>query len=80
MTWFNRLMMIVRKKTLHEFGFVYVERVGKYTFASPTINEAPFGDSNVLVIEDRKRVPDNVKILKKFNLLNGETILVGYTF
>ncbi len=24
MTWFNRLMMIVRKKTLHEFGFVYV--------------------------------------------------------
>ncbi len=63
-----------------EFGFVYVERVGKYTFASPTINEAPFGDSNVLVIEDRKRVPDNVKILKKFNLLNGETILVGYTF
>lgn len=62
------------------FGFVYVDRIGKYTFGSPTLNDKPDDNTRVLVFEDRKKIPENGKVLKKFYLLNGETTLVGYTF
>jgi len=60
------------------FGFVTVDRFGKYNF----LNERTKIDSGInsknLFIKTSGNVPPKVNILKKFYLLNGNVVLVAY--
>lgn len=60
------------------FGFVTVDRFGKYVFADNP-NDVKLENKKVLYIASPDDVPENVHILKKFNLLNGETTIIVYT-
>jgi len=60
------------------FGFVSVEKVGKYLF--PVNFDYPKAkDSKILYINYYKDVPVNAKVLKTFYSLNGEQVFVAYT-
>ncbi len=59
------------------FGFVHVDSFGKYFFPD-SIKKMPI-ENNTLYIVGANQVPKNVKVLQKFTLRNGETILVAYT-
>lgn len=60
------------------FGFVRVNRVGKYVFFKG-YNYAFIKNKKVLYINTPYNLPKNIKILKTFYLLNGQPILVAYT-
>ncbi len=60
------------------FGFVTIERFGKYIFPvdySYSLSKT----KKVLYINTPYKLPENVKILKTFYLLNGDPVLVAYT-
>lgn len=59
------------------FGFVHVDAFGKYVFTKHMINEK--NPEKVLYIDRPEEVSPGATILKKFTLLNGETVLVAYT-
>lgn len=61
------------------FGFVTVERVGKYHFPRNFTYEAN-KDKKVLYINTPHNLPTNVSILKTFYLLDGRPVLVAYTY
>lgn len=63
------------KITRDTFGFVHVERVGKYYF----YDKMPTEKDTVLYIAVPGEVPSNAKILTSFPLLNGQNALVAYT-
>ncbi len=58
------------------FGFVTVKSFGKFSFIR-TASEKFTG--NVLFIDSPVDVPKYANVLKKFNLLNGQTVLEAYT-
>src|ERR1035437_338737 len=60
------------------FGFITVNSFGKYNFSSG-FNYDLNKNEKVLYINTSKSVPDGAKILKRFNLLNGDEQLVAYT-
>jgi hypothetical protein len=60
------------------FGFVTVNSFGKYHFLSE-FNYKLSKTEKVLYINIPKDVPNGAKILKKFDLLNGDGQLVAYT-
>lgn len=60
------------------FGFVSVDRVGKYYFQRDFPSENSSG-MKVLYINSPKKVPGNAVVLKEFKLLSGEPSLVAYT-
>ena len=61
------------------FGFVDVEGFGKYIF--PTKYEYALSKTKkVLYINTPYNLPKNIKILKTFKLLNGQPVLVAYTY
>lgn len=59
------------------FGFVSVDRVGKYYFKRDPNNDIQ--KNKILYINYVKDVPSGANILKTFYLLNGEPILSAYT-
>ncbi|MEK7169073.1 MAG: glycosyltransferase family 39 protein [Patescibacteria group bacterium] len=61
------------------FGFVTVEKVGKYIFPR-SFNYAVNKDKKVLYINTPYNLPANVNILKTFYLLDGKPVLVAYTY
>ena len=60
------------------FGFVNVEKFGKYVFPND-YNYSLSKKSKVLYINTPYNLPKDIKILKTFNLLNGQPVLVAYT-
>ena len=60
------------------FGFVNVEKVGKYSFAKD-VNSITGKNKKILYVDIKNKLPDNAIILKTFYLLNGEPVLVAYT-
>lgn len=60
------------------FGFVTVDKFGKYNFLSSVTKVKGNKGSKNLFIKTPSNVPQKVKILKTFNLLNGSTVLVAY--
>lgn len=60
------------------FGFVSVQRVGKYFFQQD-LSLADSTGLKVLYVNSPDKVPDNSVILKEFLLLNGAPSLVAYT-
>lgn len=60
------------------FGFVKVEKFGEYIFPEDFRHDEDAG-KKVLYINSPYSLPDNIKVLKTFYLLNGEPILVAYT-
>ncbi|MBI5123521.1 glycosyltransferase family 39 protein [Candidatus Roizmanbacteria bacterium] len=59
------------------FGFVNVNRFGKYYFNKDIIDKEK--DKNILYIDSLGDVPKNAKILKEFKALDGNTVLIAYT-
>src|SRR3972149_1163727 len=59
-------------------GFVHVKSFGKYRFVKSVLDNIDKSKNN-LYIDTRGNVPDGVKILKTFNLLNGEPSLAAYS-
>lgn len=59
------------------FGFVTVERFGKYIFSKNVLEDKT--RKNVLYIDVTDHVPSSVNVLKEVKLLNGTTILKIYT-
>lgn len=59
------------------FGFVTVDRFGKYYFNKDMVNQSK--TKNVLYIDSLGDVPKNAKILKEFKALDGANVLVAYT-
>jgi len=58
------------------FGFVNVKGFGKFRFNKDLAKiESP---QNTLYIDVPGKVPKNADVLKRFELLNGETVLVAY--
>lgn len=54
------------------FGFVHVNKIGKYNFSN-------VGNSvNSIHVERWDKIPENVKILKNFNLPDGKPMLSAY--
>lgn len=71
---------IFRKDSLvrrDAFGFVTVDRFGKYQFLSDATKIVK-KDSKSLFIQTPQNVPSEANILKKFYLLNGNISLVAY--
>ena len=67
---------IIKREAL---GFVSVEKFDKYIFPknySYSLSE----NKKVLYINTPYNLPSGIKILKTFYLLNGEAILVAYTY
>jgi 4-amino-4-deoxy-L-arabinose transferase-like glycosyltransferase len=60
------------------FGFVTVNSFGKYVFPSD-YNYELSNKKKVLYINTPYKLPQNIRILKTFNLLNGQPVLVAYT-
>lgn len=61
------------------FGFVNVERFGKYLF--PRDYDHSLSKSNkVLYVNTPYNLPKNINIIKTFQLLNGQPVLVAYTY
>lgn len=61
------------------FGFVKVERVGKYVFPKD-FNYKLSENNKVLYINTPYNLPENINILKTFYLLDGKPVLVAYTY
>lgn len=61
------------------FGFVTVESFGKYIFPE-NYDYSLSSSKRVLYINTPYNLPKNIKILKTFNLLNGQPTLVAYTY
>lgn len=61
------------------FGFVTVEKVGKYVFPK-SYNHKLSKSHKILYINTPHNLPDNINILKTFYLLNGTPVLVAYTY
>ena len=59
------------------FGFVNIERFGKYDFLNKK-KKADNKNDKALFIQMPLNVPGKSKILKKFYLLNGTVALVAY--
>jgi len=59
------------------FGFVTVNKFGKYYFNKDIISKNK--EKNVLYIDSLGDVPKNAKILKEFKALDGGTVLIAYT-
>ena len=66
------------KITRDVFGFVSVDRVGKYNFIwdFSKINQS---STNALYIDTPTKVPGNAKVIQTFYLLNKLPVLVAYT-
>ena len=62
----------------NDFGFVHIDSFNKYYFADDP-EKIPTDSKKILYISNPGHIPDNVKILKVFYLLNGKQILVAYT-
>ncbi|OGH11594.1 MAG: hypothetical protein A3B38_02170 [Candidatus Levybacteria bacterium RIFCSPLOWO2_01_FULL_36_13] len=60
------------------FGFVKVEKVGKYLFPE-NYDYSRGSSSKVLYINTPYKLPEDITILKTFYLLNGVPALVAYT-
>ena len=58
-------------------GFVHVRSFGKYKFVKSVLDNTDKNKNN-LYVDTRANVPDGAKILKTFNLLNGQPSLVAY--
>ena len=54
------------------FGFVHVNKIGKYNFNNSSDSE------NSIHVERWDKIPENVTILKKFDLPNGSPMLAAY--
>ncbi len=63
--------------TRDQFGFVNVDRVGKYNFRDYL--EVDIVDKNILYVNDSLNVPEDAAILKTVNEINGDASLVIYT-
>ncbi len=61
------------------FGFVTVERVGKYIFPK-VFNYDLSKTKKVLYINTPYNLPENISVLKTFYLLDGKPVLVAYTY
>ena len=61
------------------FGFVTIESFGKYVFPD-NYTYSLSKNKNVLYINTPDHLPKNIKILKTFYLLNGQPVLVAYTY
>jgi len=61
------------------FGFVKVEKFGKYIFPDD-YNYSLSQTNKVLYINTPYNLPKNISILKTFYLLNGQPVLVAYTY
>lgn len=61
------------------FGFVSVEGFGKYIFPKD-YNYSLSKTKKVLYINTPYKLPENIKIQKTFYLLNGQAVLVAYTY
>ena len=59
------------------FGFVTVDKFGKYNFLNNT-TKIDRGDNKNLFIQTSQNVPSEASILKKFYLLNNNISLVAY--
>ncbi|HSA83323.1 MAG TPA: glycosyltransferase family 39 protein [Patescibacteria group bacterium] len=59
------------------FGFVTIERVGKYYFEKDSLDKTE--NSRILYIDIPAHVPENAIVKKTFYLVNGEKALVAYT-
>lgn len=59
------------------FGFVTINRVGKYYFNKNDLNKT--ADKNILYIDSLGNVPEKANILKRFNALDGSGVFVAYT-
>lgn len=71
-----------QKKSLvrrDSFGFVAVDKVGKYHFQQNLPGEKDATTDRVLYINSPSKVPAGATIQKTFFLLNGEPSLVAYT-
>jgi 4-amino-4-deoxy-L-arabinose transferase-like glycosyltransferase len=62
----------------NDFGFVHIDNFGKYFFGEDP-EKIPTHSKNVLYITAADHVPEKVKVLKEFYLLNGKKLLVAYT-
>jgi 4-amino-4-deoxy-L-arabinose transferase-like glycosyltransferase len=62
----------------NDFGFVHIDSFGKYYFGEDP-EKIPAHSKNVLYISGADQIPQNVKVLKEFYLLNGKKLLVAYT-
>ena len=61
------------------FGFVNVRSFGKYVF--PEKYDYSLGhNKKILYINSPYNLPKNIKVLRTFDLLNGQPILVAYTY
>ena len=58
-------------------GFVHVRSFGRYKFVKSVLGNIDKSKNN-LYVDTRGNVPDGAKILKTFNLLNGDPSLVAY--
>ncbi len=61
------------------FGFVNIERVGKYVFPKD-FNYELSEKNKVLYINTPYNLPQNINIIKTFYLLDGTPVLVAYTY
>ncbi|MEK7502711.1 MAG: glycosyltransferase family 39 protein [Patescibacteria group bacterium] len=61
------------------FGFVKVEKFGKYIFPD-NYNYSLSQTNKVLYVNTPFNLPKNISILKTFYLLNGQPALVAYTY
>lgn len=60
------------------FGFVNIEKFGKYVFPND-YNYSLSKKYKILYVNTPYNLPKDIKILKTFNLLNGQPVLVAYT-
>lgn len=60
------------------FGFVTVDRFGKYHFLNGAVKVNNSKGIKNLFIQTPENVPEKVNRLKTFNILNGNTVLVAY--
>jgi len=67
---------IIKREAL---GFVSVESFGKYVFPK-YYSYSLSRNKKVLYINTSYSLPKNIKILKTFSLLNGQTVLVAYKY
>lgn len=70
---FQKNSLIIRDS----FGFVSVEKVGKYSFKKDFPKERT-PNKKVLYVNSPSKIPPNATMLKTFYLLNGEKALVAY--
>jgi 4-amino-4-deoxy-L-arabinose transferase-like glycosyltransferase len=60
------------------FGFVTVDKFGKYSFLNGVTKIDSRKGVRNLFLQTPPNVPTKVKVLKKFNILSGNTALVAY--